>query len=102
MMRNLNLKRKGKPWKDFMKEWNIRDTHFLKIVVSGVLNVVQWFKNLTAVTQVTVEVQVWSLGQKLPYAVGMAIKLKKKKKKERKRKQKKQTKNWVCYVQKDL
>ena len=34
----------------------------------------QWIKNLTSVAQVPVEVQVQSLAQELPYAMGVAMK----------------------------
>ena len=47
----------------------------------GVSDVVQWFKNLTAVAQVTAEVQVQSLAQKVLNAMDAAITKKKKKKK---------------------
>ena len=44
----------------------------------GVHTMAQWIKNLTAVAWATVEAQVKSLAQKLPYAMGAPIILKKK------------------------
>ena len=44
----------------------------------GVPTVVQWVKNPPAAAQATAEAQIESLAQELPYAVGVAIKLKQK------------------------
>ena len=49
----------------------------------GVLSMVHWVKNPTAVAWVTAVAQIPSLAQEFPYATGMAIKLKKKKKGKR-------------------
>ena len=45
-----------------------------KKLEGGVPAVVQWVKNLTIATQVTVEAKVQSLSLELPYAVCVAIK----------------------------
>ena len=54
-----------------------RKTKILKGLSEGVPAVAQWVKNPTAVAQVTAEVQVQSLAQKLPHAKGAAKKFKK-------------------------
>lgn len=52
----------------------------VKIYLDGVLPVVLWAKNPTAVAQVTVEAQVRALAQECPYAAGVSH-LKRKRKK---------------------